>query len=369
VIDAPGPWGSGRFTLVEGYSSLENEVAMIEDRPLAGVWLDTDQPRTDRLVLEANTDHWNKERGPRLERVVFRNNVPHERALDLVCDAEGEIDIVTEVDPSDAGRVQDSEHARLHAVDAMRVVTGVINRFTDDVPLKDARARKALNMAVDRDRMVREGFAGYAHALSGLTPPYAGGFSGAEPYPHDPDEAKRLMGEAGWPEGRSLRLAATTDVEPVANMLAEDFRDSLGLGVEVEVIPDEDLLAAQHVLVEKVMPPPFDVLVHAWIDLNSDAPPAFIHGAYFAADGPFRAGPPIPEFEDLMGRFAMEIDPDRQGEFAAEIDRFVYDEALSVFLCAPQALYAVNRHVNFVGHAATLELAETEVGEGHWSRK
>src|SRR3712207_6108512 len=96
---------------------------MIEDRPLAGVWLDTNQPRTDRLVLEANTYHWNKERGPRLERVVFRNDGSHDRALELVCETEGEVDIVTEVDPSDAQRVQDSEHAQLHAVNAMRIVT------------------------------------------------------------------------------------------------------------------------------------------------------------------------------------------------------------------------------------------------------
>ncbi|CAA9453737.1 MAG: ABC transporter, substrate-binding protein (cluster 5, nickel/peptides/opines) [uncultured Rubrobacteraceae bacterium] len=369
MIDAPGPWGSGPFTLVEGYSSLENEVAMIEDRPLAGVWLDTNQPRTDRLVLEANTDHWNKERGPRLERVVFRNNVAHDKALELVCTTEGEIDIVTEVDPSDAERVKSSEHAQLHAVDAMRIVTGVINRFTDDVPLRDANARRALNLAVDRDRLVREGFAGYAHALSGLTPHYAGGFSGAEPYPHDPEEARRLMSEAGWPEGRALRLAATSDVEPVANMLAEDYRNALGIEVELTIIPDEELLVAQHTLVEKVMELPFDVLVHAWIDLNSDAPPAFIHGAYFAADGPFRAGPPLDDFEELMGSFATEIDAERQGEIAAQIDQFVYDEALSVFLVAPQALYAINRHVNFVGHAATFELAETEVNEEHWSRR
>ena len=33
------------------------------------------------------------------------------------------------------------------------------------------------------------------------------------------------------------------------------------------------------------------------------------------------------------------------------------------------ALVAVNRHVNFTGHAATLKLAETEVGKGHWSRR
>jgi len=369
VIDAPGPWGSGPFTLTEGYSSLENEIAIIDANPLACVWLDTNQPRTERVVLEANLDHWNKERGPRLERVVFCNNVPHDRALELVCDTEGEIDIVTEVDPSDASRVENSEHARLHAVDAMRIVSGLINRFTEDVPLGDTNARRALNLAVDRDRLIREGFAGYAHALSGLTPHYAGGFSGAEPYPHDPDEARRLMSEAGWPEGRALRLAATSDVEPVANMLAEDFQNALGLDVELTIIPDEELLAAQHALVEKVMALPFDVLVHAWIDLSSDAPPAFIHGSYFASDGPFLAGPPLAEFEELMGSFATEIDAERQGEIAAQIDQYVYDEALSVFLVAPQALYAVNRHVSFVGHAATFELAETEVNEEHWSRQ
>jgi hypothetical protein len=33
------------------------------------------------------------------------------------------------------------------------------------------------------------------------------------------------------------------------------------------------------------------------------------------------------------------------------------------------ALVAVNKHVDFAGHAATLELAETEAGEGHWSRR
>jgi peptide/nickel transport system substrate-binding protein len=369
VIDAPGPWGSGPFTLAEGYSSLENDIAIINAQPLNCVWLDTSQPRTDRVVLEANPDHWNIERGPRLEKVVFRNDVPHDRALELVCDTEGEIDIVTEVDPSDAQRVEDSEHARLEAVDAMRIVTGVINRSVDDAPLHDARMRKALNMAVDRDRMVREGFAGYAHPLSGLTPPYAGGFSEAEPYPHDPDKARRLMGEAGWPDGRNLQLAAPAEVEPVANALAEDFRNSLDVEVDVTIIRDEEVLAAQHAMVEKVMPLPFDVLVHPWIDLSSDAPPAFIHGAYFASDGPFRAGPPILEFEDMMDRFAAEIDADRQADLAAEIDRFVYDEALSVFLVTPQALYAVNRHVDFVGHAATFELAATEVTGEHWSRR
>ncbi len=60
-----------------------------------------------------------------------------------------------------------------------------------------------------------------------------------------------------------------------------------------------------------------------------------------------------------MGEFATEVDAGRQGELSAEIDRLVY----------PQALYAVNKHVDFVGYATAFELAETSVTEEHWSRR
>ena len=328
----------------------------------------TDLPRSDKVVLEANTDHWNKERGPRLERVVFRNDVGYAEALDLVCDTEGEIDIVTEVSPADVEKVDGSEHAHLVSTDAMRVVSGLINRNAEF--LNDVRVRKALNLAVDRDRLISEVFAGYAHPVAAMAPPYSWEEpDDLEPYPRDPEEARRLLSEAGWPRDRPLKLAATADVEAVARHLAGDFRDALGIEVELDFIAEEDLVSAQRMLVEKNLTLPFDVLVHAWFDLAAGYPPAVIHREYFHSGGAFRAGPPLPEFEDLIGRSVVETDVGKLGELGKEIDRLVYDEALSVFLCCPQALVAVNNHVKFTAHAATLELAETEVDEQHWSRK
>ena len=337
--------------------------------PLNCVWLDTREERTDRVVLTAFEDHWNKERGPRLEKVIFRNDISPAEALNLVCTTEGEVDLVSEVSPADAEKVENSEFAKLEVTDSMRIILGLINRGAEDVPLHDKRVRLALNMAVDRARLIDEAFKGYAYPSAGVIPVYAGGHPENEPYAHDPGEAQRLLKEAGWPEGRPLRLATTSDTEGIARVLEGNLGESLGIGVEVIVVPDEDLLAAQHALVEKVMPLPFDLLLHAWIDLSADAPPAFMHYYLYGDGGAFRTGPPVPEFDELMGRFVKETDGERQTELSRQIDRFVYDEALSLFLVAPQALYAVNKNVNFVAHATTLELAETEVTEQHWSRK
>ena len=94
-------------------------------------------------------------------------------ALGKVCDTEGEIDIVSEVSPADSQRVKDSEHANLVAVDAMRIVSGLVNR--DAEYMGDRNVRVALNLAADKGRLISETFAGYAHPVAAMAPPYSGG--------------------------------------------------------------------------------------------------------------------------------------------------------------------------------------------------
>jgi peptide/nickel transport system substrate-binding protein len=370
VIDAPGPWGTGPFTLVEGYSSISTRCAIMRSDPFACAWLIESEDRSKQLVLEANHNHWNLERGPRLERVIFRNDLSPAEALELCISTDGEIDIVTEVSPADAQRVLASQYANLVACDANRVLVGIINRYPSDVPLHDQRTRKALNLAVNRQQIITEAFGGYANPLCALTPSWCGGFpTGAKPYAHDPEQARKLIDEVGWPAGRNLRIASPGPLAGIARLVASDIGTALGLGVDVIVVPDEKLLAGSRALIEKKLPPPWDVLIFGWFDLSSEAPPAAVHREFFGSDGAFRAGPELPEFDKLYTEMATQIDGEKLVKVAERIDSHVFDEALAVFLCAPQALYAVNKHVSFGPYRTTFELAETEVDEQHWSRR
>src|ERR671934_2915708 len=119
---------------------------------------------------------------------------------------------------------------------------------------------------------------------------------------------------------------------------------------------------------EKKIVPAWDVMLHGWFDLSSEAPPAAVHREFFGADGAFRAGPELPEFDRLYAEMAAQIDGATLVAVAERIDKLVYDEALALFLCAPETLYAVNKHVSFLGYRTTFELAETAVDEEHWSR-
>jgi ABC-type transport system substrate-binding protein len=343
----------------------------MSDDPYTCAWLIESEDRTPELVLEANLDHWNRaERGPRVQRAVFRNNLSPSQALDLCLSTDGEVDIVTEVSPADAARVQASEFARLITADANRVLTCIVNRGRSDVPLDSVDVRKALNLAVDKQKIVSAGLLGYANEMPCMTPSWCSGFpQGASPYAHDPAEAKKLFEKGGWPSGRPIRIAAPTPFAGIAQLVAGDLRRSLDVAVEVITVPDEALLAGSRALVEKKLEQPWDLLVHAWFDLSSEAPPAAVHREFFGRDGAFRAGPPDDGFDELFHRMAVELDGGKLVQIAEDIDRYCFDNALAVFLCAPQALYAVNNHVSFGPYKTTFEIAEVTVDEGHWSRQ
>ena len=324
------------------------------------------------MRLVANRGYWDRRRGPRLQEVVFRNDLGAQEALEAVCTTECEVDIVTEIPPDQAQRVEHSEHGHLVSVDAVHVIAGVVDRDASDVPLHDRRARQALNLAVDRGALVREAMHGRARPLAGLTPPTALTTVHRFPrrlraHPHDPALAARLWAAAGGVAGQTLRIAALEGLEAVAHRVADDVVAALGLHAEVRGLKGEEAADARRALAEKDRPRPWHVLIVQQGVQSADAPPLELHRAFAGRTGEYRAGPVIPAFEELYAELPRHTSPAGLVAQANAIDRFVREQSLALFLCAPDALYAVNRHVRFKPYATTLELAETEVGDGHWS--
>jgi ABC-type transport system substrate-binding protein len=362
VLGAPGRWGTGPFALAAGSPSLDGR------DPRSSARLVTAEQRPSEVVLEANRDYWDAGRGPRVERIEFRDDLTPDEALELCCSGDGEVDVVTEVAPADAARVAASRCARLLAVEADRVLVGVVNRGAEDAPFDDPRARYALNLAVNRERLVAEAFAGHAVPLAGLTPPGRGGLADLPPWRHDQARAAALLREADWPAGRRLHLASPAHLEVPAKLLAEDLGAALGLDVDLDVMSGERLAAETHRLAERRPAPTWDLLLTVCDGLPGFPPHAAIHRELLGADGLLRAGPELPGFDSRYAELAAETDPGRLAQAAQQLDRWVHQEALALFLCAPDALYAVNRQVRLPGSRATLDLAAAEAGPEHWSR-
>jgi ABC-type transport system substrate-binding protein len=151
---------------------------------------------------------------------------------------------------------------------------------------------------------------------------------------------------------------AASELGRVAQTVADDLRKALGIEVAVTIYSDAEQLGALRRLAEKQSPQEWDVLLYDWGGQTTDWPPLELHRGFVGASGAYRAGPIAPEFKELYEELVRETSTLKQAQISYHIDKFVYEEALALFLCAPQTLYAVNKRVNVVAYRTTFELAE-----------
>jgi len=107
-------------------------------------------------------------------------------------------------------------------------------------PFKDRRVRLALAYATDKDAIVKVALMGVPQKANGIIPP---GVLGHDPdfagIPYDPEKARQLLAEAGYPGGRGFPTLTLTfrektpDLRRTAEMIKEQYRKELGINVEL----------------------------------------------------------------------------------------------------------------------------------------
>jgi len=154
--------------------------------------------KDDHISLEANPDYWG---GPvSVKTIVFRN-IP-EGAARLAALQTGEIDFTIDVPLDAAEQIENNPDLQLFTRPSNRVFMLWMSNITDS-PLKDPKVRQALQYAIDVDALTKALFKGRATKLQGqiLTPSFFGFISDWQAKPYDPEKAKQMLAEAGYPNG------------------------------------------------------------------------------------------------------------------------------------------------------------------------
>lgn len=183
------------------------------------------------VVLEANPDYWGEK--PDVKKVTFRS-IP-EASTRVSALLNNEVDLITAVSPEDREKIESSSTSRLSNVE--RAGNTVYVGFKTDVkPFNDPKVRQALNYAIDVDSIVDKVLQGSAVQTNSLIGPKDFGYAGEpEGYGYDPEKAKKLLADAGYPDGFSATMDTVnwyiknTDV---AQVIAEQLK---AVGVNIKV--------------------------------------------------------------------------------------------------------------------------------------
>lgn len=169
----------------------------------------------DRLELERNPDYWNG--APTIERATFRY-MP-EVSTRLAALRAGEIDISMQLPPDSIADIEADDELRVSTADSPRMIYFVFfpeSPLGSGEPLGELRVRKAINHAVNVDSIVENILAGQATRVAVLYAPQTFGFDSSIPaLEYDPELARSLLAEAGYPDGFTLDLDVPTGGNPI----------------------------------------------------------------------------------------------------------------------------------------------------------
>jgi ABC-type transport system substrate-binding protein len=196
-----------------------------------------------RIVFERNPDYFQKGL-PHLDKIVFE--VGQEPVVALLRLQRGEVDIAGDgIPPAKFLEVTQDPAYKDLIIQGSQLHTGYITMNVKAKPFDDVRVRQAVNMAINKDRIIRiiNGRAKPANQpLPPSMPGYAADYKG---YAYDVEGAKKLMAEAGQGSGFTTDLyVANTDPQPrIAQAIQQDLAQ-IGIKAEIKALAQANVIAA-----------------------------------------------------------------------------------------------------------------------------
>jgi peptide/nickel transport system substrate-binding protein len=309
----------------------------VADRPSGtGPWIMEKLVPRDRAELRRNAAYWDPKRVPRSEHLILRA-IP-DATTRLAALLSGQVDWV-EAPPPDA--VPQLKSA------GMQIVTNVYPQiwpyqlsFLPASPFRDLRVRKAANLAIDRDGLVK--------LLGGLAVPAKGMVTPGHPWfgkpafdiGFDPDAAKALLKDAGYGPDKPCKVkflistAGSGQMQPLPmnEFIQENLKD-VGFDVTLDAMDWEALRARRRGGVEMPENKGADGINNSWSFTDPDIgligtswsrmrPPAGYNWGGFSDA----------QADAIAARAKVEFDPHAQDALLAQLHARIVDQAMWIWV-------------------------------------
>jgi peptide/nickel transport system substrate-binding protein len=185
-----------------------------------------------RAQYTINPKAWRKPRVDKLEYIQIADGSARIQAL-----LTGLADAIIEAPVDDTSAIE-AAGGRVIALNLAGVTSIVLNTQMDS-PLRDVRVRRALNMAVNRQRIVDQLLGGRTKIAFQPAPSSAEGFNpNLQPYPYDPDAAADLLVEAGYPDGFAMTMESGSGAGSINTLITQQVAADLArIKVKMNVRP------------------------------------------------------------------------------------------------------------------------------------
>jgi peptide/nickel transport system substrate-binding protein len=172
-----------------------------------------------RTTFVRNGNYWGKVEG-NVDEVIF--NVIGNEATRVAALVSGEIDVMEPVPVQDIERIKATPNLKVLQGPELRVIFLGMDQKRDELqfsnvkgknPFKDKRVRQAFYQAIDIDGIKRSVMRGASTPIAEMFPPQVNGFAPdlAKRLPYDPAASKKLLAEAGYPQGFEVTLNCPND--------------------------------------------------------------------------------------------------------------------------------------------------------------
>lgn len=327
------------------------------------------QPK-EHITVERNPDYW----GPKAKvaKITF-TFYPDPNARRLALES-GQVDAIYEVPHQDVAGLKskgfDIETSTVGAYDAM--YANIHGKPGFDI-LSDVNVRQALEMSIDRAKLVSGVLDGLASTDQTIVPPLALApyTSTVKGFAFDPGKAKAMLDAAGWTvgangirakAGRPLKLTlvtgfpSATALDPIPTFLQSQFKD---VGIDLAITERPDSASYQAVMTAG------DGDLFLEQGNQNDANSGFLPTLLFYT-GPGSGGggdyqklfAPGGKFDQLLGPALTEPNADTvRKDVADAMHEFIDVQAVGIPLAGIYRIYGMSKKVHgFVAHAATLHV-------------